>query len=174
VEDELKKIGFEVSILGLLKVIEYPEFYVRSKAAVALGKIGSEDAISGLLKFVEDSDYYVRKSATDTLVNIAKQHKEKVAPDLPHLLTLIPSESGKEVHRLILAIQAACKYYNYPIRQLSLAPAISKHPVNASASIYIQSVEKIKLMSNQPPIFNQQNATIGVNYAAENSNPKII
>jgi hypothetical protein len=29
-------------------------------------------------------------------------------------------------------------------------------------------------MSTQPPIFNQQNATIGVNYAAENSNPRII
>ena len=29
-------------------------------------------------------------------------------------------------------------------------------------------------MSNQPPIFNQPNATIGVNYAAENSNPKFI
>ena len=29
-------------------------------------------------------------------------------------------------------------------------------------------------MSEQQPIFNQQGATIGVNYAAENSNPKII
>jgi hypothetical protein len=29
-------------------------------------------------------------------------------------------------------------------------------------------------MSDQAPIFNQQNATIGVNYAAENSNPRII
>ena len=29
-------------------------------------------------------------------------------------------------------------------------------------------------MSNQPPIFHQENATIGVNYAAENSNPKVI
>jgi hypothetical protein len=28
-------------------------------------------------------------------------------------------------------------------------------------------------MSTQPPIFNQQNATIGLNYAAENSNPQI-
>ncbi|WP_373536623.1 HEAT repeat domain-containing protein [Microcoleus sp.] len=174
VEDELEEMGFEVSILGLLEIIECSDFYVRSKAAVALGTIGSEDAILGLLKFVEDSDYYVRKSATDTLVNIAKQHKEKVTLHLPHLLTLIPSESGTEVHRLILAIQAACKYYNYPIRQLSLTPAIGKQSANASASIYIQSVEKFQLMSNEPPIFQQQNATIGVNYAAENSNPKII
>jgi len=29
-------------------------------------------------------------------------------------------------------------------------------------------------MSNEPPIFNQPNATIGVNYAAEHSNPKVI
>ncbi|MCC3602308.1 MAG: HEAT repeat domain-containing protein [Microcoleus sp. PH2017_29_MFU_D_A] len=173
VEDELEKMGFEVSILELLKIIECSDFYVRSKAAVALGKIGSEEAISALLKLVQDSELYVRQSAADALGNIAKQHAEKVALHLPHLLTLIPSKSGKEVHRLILAIQAACKYYNYSIRQLSLTPEIGKHPANASASIYnIQSVEK--LMSNEPPIFNQQNATIGVNYAAENSNPKII
>jgi hypothetical protein len=68
---------------------------------------------------VKDSDSDVRWIAADALGNIAKQDAEKVAPHLPHLLTLIPSESGKEFHRLILAIQAACKYYNYPIRQLS-------------------------------------------------------
>ncbi|MCU0550566.1 MAG: hypothetical protein MUC48_14550 [Leptolyngbya sp. Prado105] len=39
-------------------------------------------------------------------------------------------------------------------------------------SVNITSVEKLILMSNQSPIFNQQHATIGVNYAAEGSTQK--
>ena len=171
-EDALYKIGSAANP-GLLK-LKHSNSNVHLKVADELGEIGSEEAIPRLLKLVEDSDSDVRMNAANMLANIAKQHKEKVAPHLPHLLTLITSESVKEVHRLILAIQAACKYYNYSIRQLSLTPQNSNQSANSSASIYIQSIEEFKLMSNQPPIFNQHNATIGVNYAAENSNPKII
>ncbi|MEG3988550.1 HEAT repeat domain-containing protein [Microcoleus sp. S28C3] len=172
-EDALYKIGSAANP-GLLKLLEYSNSNVHLKVADELGEIGSEEAIPRLLKLVEDSDSDVRMNAANMLANIAKQHKEKVASHLPHLLTLIPSESVKEVHRLILVIQAACKYYNYEIRQLALLPESGKQSANASANVYIQSVEKFKLMSNEPPIFHQQNATIGVNYAAENSNPKVI
>ena len=172
--DVLGKIGGDQAIPGLLKLVEHSDSDVRRTAADALGKIGDARAIPGLLKLVEDSDSDVRRRAAYALGKIAKQHAEKVVPHLPHLLTLIPSESGQEVHPLILAIQAAYKYYNYPIRKLSLTPESRRHPGNASASVYIQSVEEFKLMSNEPPIFNQPNATIGVNYAAEHSNPKVI
>jgi HEAT repeat protein len=173
--DALGKIGDEKAIPGLLKLLEHSESSVRISAADALGNIGDEKAIPGLLKLLEHSESSVRISAADALGNIAKQHAEKVAPHLPHLLTLIPSESGKEVDRLILVIQAACKYYHYPIRHLSLLPESGRHPANVSASVYnIQSVKEVTVMSNQSPIFNQPNPTIGVNYAAENSNPKVI
>jgi ribosomal 30S subunit maturation factor RimM len=171
--DALGNIGDAQAIPGLLKLVEYSDSEVRKLAADALGKIGDAQAIPGLLKLVEDSDSYVRSTAAYALRNLAKQHAEKLAPHLPHLLTLIPSESCTEFHRLILAIQAACKYYNYPIRHLSLLPESGKHPVKDSASVYIQSVEEFRVMSNQPPIFHQQHATIGVNYAAENSNPNV-
>ena len=124
----LCKIGSEAAIPGLLKLVEHSNSYVREMVLDVLGNIGSETAIPGLLKLVEDSNSYVRRKATKALGKIAKQDKEKIAPHLPHLLTLIPSKSGKEVHRLILAIQAACKYYNYPIRQLSLTPQPAKPP----------------------------------------------
>ena len=143
-------------------------------AKSALDKISYEVMFCGLIKLVEDSDSEVRSNAAHMLANIAQQYTEILAHHLPHLLTLIPSESGEEVHRLILDIQAACKYYNYEIHQWPLLPESAKHPANTSASVYIQSVEELILMSNQSPIFNQQNATIGVNYAAENSNPKVI
>jgi HEAT repeat protein len=118
----LGNIGDDRAIPGLLKLVEHSESYVRSSAASALGKIGDDRAIPGLLKLVEHSESYVRCSAAHALGKIAKQHAEKVAPHLPHLLTLIPSQSGEDFHRLILVIQAACKYYNYRIRDLSLAP----------------------------------------------------
>ncbi|WP_445241748.1 HEAT repeat domain-containing protein [Microcoleus vaginatus] len=118
----LGKIGDEKAIPGLLKLVEDSHSDLRRRAAEALGNIADEKAIPGLLKLVEHSDSDVRRSAADALGNIAKQHAEKVAPHLPHLLTLIPSKSGEKVHRLILAIQAACKYYNYPIRHLSPTP----------------------------------------------------
>ncbi|WP_293124717.1 HEAT repeat domain-containing protein [Microcoleus sp. bin38.metabat.b11b12b14.051] len=118
----LGKIGSELAIFGLLKLVEHSEHYVRSSVAVAFGRIGSDVAIPGLLKLVEDSYSSVRKDAVFVLEYMAKQHTEQVVPHLPHLLTLIPSKFGKEVHHLILAIQAACKYYDYPIRELSLTP----------------------------------------------------
>jgi len=126
--DALGNIGDAQAIGGLLKLLEDSDSDLRWIAADALGKIGDAQAIGGLLKLVKDSNSGVRRRAAYALGKIAKQHAEKLAPHLPHLLTLIPSESGKEFHRLILVLQAACKYYNYPIHQLSLAP----HPAKPS------------------------------------------
>ena len=148
----LAEVRSDKAIPRLFKLVEDSDRNMRSNVPDTLGKIGSEAAVPRLLKFLEDSkvprllkfledsNYNVRKSATNMLVKIAKQHKEKVVPHLPHLLTLIPSESGTEVHRLILAIQAACKYYNYPIRQLSLTPESSKTNNSAGQTINIEKV----------------------------------
>ncbi|WP_333099968.1 HEAT repeat domain-containing protein [Microcoleus sp. Pol12A6] len=153
--DALGNIGGARAIPGLLKLVEDSDSGVRGMAAYALGKIGDARAIPGLLKLVEDSYSRVRWSATDALGEIAKQHTEKVAPHLPHLLTLIPSKSGEKVHSLILAIQAACKYYNYPIHQLSLAPHPAKpsQPTELLAKIdqTTQQIHKrTKQMADQP------------------------
>jgi HEAT repeat protein len=141
--DALGNIGDEKAIPGLLKLVEDSDSDVRSTAADALGNIGDNRAIPGLLKLVEDSDSDVRSTAADALGNIAKQHAEKVAPHLPHLLTLIPSESGEIVHGLFLVIQAACKYYNYPIRQLSLSES-TKAKDSSGQTI----IEKVGIINN--------------------------
>ncbi|MEP6488282.1 HEAT repeat domain-containing protein [Microcoleus vaginatus GB2-A3] len=153
--DALGKIGDEKAIPVLLKLLEHSDSSVRRMAADALGKIGDEKAIPGLLKLLEHSESDVRRMAADALGKIAKQHAEKVAPHLPHLLTLIPSESGKEFHRLILVIQAACKYYNYPIRHLSLAPHPAKPSQPTELLVKIdqttQQIDKrTKQMADQP------------------------
>ena len=138
--DALGKIGSEAGIPGLLKLSEDSYYSVRWMAAYALGEIGSEAGIPGLLKLVKDSNSDVCSRAIDALWKIAKQHTEKVAPHLPHLLTLIPSKSGKEVHSLILAIQATCEYYNYSISQWSLTPESSKTNNSAGQTINIEKV----------------------------------
>ncbi|MEQ8756034.1 MAG: HEAT repeat domain-containing protein [Coleofasciculus sp. G1-WW12-02] len=119
--EALDKIGWERAIPGLFKLVEDSNYYVRRIAAEALGKIGWERAIPSLLKLVEDSDSDVRKSATEALGNIAKKDTGAITQYLPHLLTLIPTDSGEDVLSVILAIQENCKFYNYEIWQEALS-----------------------------------------------------
>ncbi|MEZ2227455.1 MAG: HEAT repeat domain-containing protein [Microcoleus sp.] len=133
--DALENICYESAIFKLIELAEDSSSYLPLSVVDILGKIGSDPTIPGLFELLEDPDSDVRASAADAIANIAKQHAEKVVPHLPHLLTLILPKSGKEVHRLILAIQAACKYYNYPIRQLSLTPEASKIKDSAGLTI---------------------------------------
>ncbi|MEG3845780.1 HEAT repeat domain-containing protein [Microcoleus sp. herbarium19] len=127
--DALENICYESAIFKLIELVDEDSGSdLRLSMVDMLGKIGSEPTIPGLFELLEDSDSDVRWSAADALGKIAKQHTEKVVPHLPHILTLITSKSGKDAHRLILAIQSACKYYNYPIRQLSLTPHPAKLP----------------------------------------------
>ncbi|MEG4250261.1 HEAT repeat domain-containing protein [Microcoleus sp. Pol10D4] len=138
--DALENICYESAIFKLIELVEDSGCALPLSMVDILEKIGSEPTIPGLFELLEDSDSDVRSSAANAIANIAKQHTEKVAPHLPHLLTLIPSKSGTEVHRLILAIQAACKYYNYPIRQLSLTPESTKTNNSAGQTFNIEKV----------------------------------
>ncbi len=116
----LGEIGTEAAIPGLLRLLEHADSFVRERAAYALGEIGTEAAIPGLLRLLEDADSGVRGSAAYALGKIAKKHAETISQHLPHLLTLIPTASGDDALRVILAIQENCKYYNYEIYQAYL------------------------------------------------------
>jgi len=117
----LRETRSDSAIPGLLKLVEDSDYRVRCSAANALGYIGSERAIPALLKLVEDSEYWVHRSATDALGEIAKKNTEAITQYLPHLLTLIPTDSGKNALSVILAIQENCKFYNYEIWQEALS-----------------------------------------------------
>jgi HEAT repeat protein/energy-coupling factor transporter ATP-binding protein EcfA2 len=110
----------EAVISGLLQRLEHSDSFMRWGAAEALGDVGSEAAILGLLQRLEDSNSNIRRSAADALGKITKKHANAISPHLPHLLTLIPTESGEDAHRVIRAIQENCKYYNYEIYQAYL------------------------------------------------------
>ncbi|MBD1872759.1 HEAT repeat domain-containing protein [Nodosilinea sp. FACHB-131] len=90
------------------------------------------------------------------------------------LQTVADKDFLKELLTAILYIQDRCKFYNYEIWQARLAGqqgdgTSSQSDKTISNTITIKTVEKLTIMSEKAPIFNQQNATIGVNYAAEGS-----
>ena len=115
-----------------------------------------------------DDDFNVCSRASDALGDCG-------SPDL--LNNLWHSQLlRRESHFLtaIAAIQKRCKFYNYEIWQASLTDQQDdSSPTQGDKiianTITIQTVEKLTIMSDKAPIFNQQNATIGVNYAAEGS-----
>jgi predicted NACHT family NTPase len=117
----LSQISSEIAIPGLLKLLEDTDATVRTNAAEVLGKIGSETAIPVLLKLVEDSDVTMRQSAAVALSNLAKHHSNIMAQYLSHLLTLIPTYSGKEAFFAFTVIQSNCKFYNYQIYHSTLS-----------------------------------------------------
>ena len=128
----LGQIGNATVIPHLLKLLEDPDSAVRRGIAYALGQIESATAIPHLLKLLADSDLEVSDRAVEALNKIAKKHANTLAP---HLLTLIPTDSGQAAHRVILAIQANCKYYNYAI--FCSPPAQPQPPLAPGTTIHI-------------------------------------
>ncbi|HBY81548.1 MAG TPA: hypothetical protein DEG47_32200, partial [Cyanobacteria bacterium UBA11148] len=178
--EALGEIGSDTAIPGLTQLLVDSTAKVFWSAVEVLGKIGSDKIIPDLIptlsvvliELMEDTNTNVRKTAAETLSEFAKKHTEVVARHLSHLLTLIRTDSGKEIYHVVLTIQEICKYYNYEIFQAHLAAQkadknnIHNRDPNA---ITIQTLERLTIMTDKSPIFNQQHATIGVNYAAEGS-----
>ncbi|GET37650.1 HEAT repeat domain-containing protein [Microseira wollei] len=145
--------------------------YLRSEIARGLKIFKSEKAAIRLLQMIGDSLSIVALSATESLKNLPYLITAKYLPDLRKLISTSTESFALDA---ILAIQNRCQFYNYELFQSPPVPEGCRHPHDASASVYIESVKEITLISDQPPIFNQYNRRIGVNYAAKDSNPKII
>ena len=101
---------------------------------------------------------------------------------LPDLWRLVNGNGGISIFRAIQPIQSSCKFYNYEIQQQAeelrkadrrSLPVVGDDRSSLPATT-TYNVKELILVSEQQPIFNQYNPTIGVNYAAENSNPRII
>ncbi|MBW4450183.1 MAG: HEAT repeat domain-containing protein [Spirirestis rafaelensis WJT71-NPBG6] len=110
----LSLIGSEEAISGLIEALEDSNSFVRSSAARALGTFSSEQAIPALIKLLENIDFFVRTSASEAL---AKIKENSAAKYLPHLMTLIFTQSGQQAVTAISGIQNNCKFYNYEIAQ---------------------------------------------------------
>lgn len=124
--EALGELGFDAAVPSLLKLLDDSDSDTRKEAVEALSKIGSDLAVPKLLKLLKDDSEPVESGsalcqrAESALVNIAKQHPEKIACHLPDLITLIPTNSGKLALKVITGIQANCKFYNYSIKKARL------------------------------------------------------
>jgi len=118
----LDKIGSNIAIPGLLKLLERP--HCRS----------------------------VRDSAAEGLSKIAKKHPETTAQYLPTLLKLILTDFGNgQVLEAITTIQANCKYYNYEIYQAHLAAQKADRPTNLTSDrpiTYEVNAEVVQIVEN--------------------------
>ena len=169
----LRQIGSEAAIAALLTALEHPNNEVRGNAAVALGQIGGEAAIAALLTALEDLGLDVPGTAAHGLKQIGR------ATTIAALWQLYFRQPRVQLEEAISAIQNRCKFYNYDIWQTLLAAqqndsTPSQSDKTIANTITIQTVEKLTIMSDKAPVFNQQHATIGVNYAAEGSQQDFI
>jgi HEAT repeat protein/energy-coupling factor transporter ATP-binding protein EcfA2 len=169
----LEKIGGEKTIQGLLRVLENNENWcIRRDAINILGKIGCETTIPRLLNIFNNEDilgdgaWEIYQSAIDALAKFS-------TPDYLAVLWNIYFQNPEiDLTRAIHAIQNRCQFYNYEIWQAHLTAQKADHQAKPNSDpnvITIQTLERLNIMTDKAPIFNQQHATIGVNYAAEDS-----
>ena len=118
----LGMIGNQKAVKHLIQSLSDLNAGIRKGAVSGLGYIGSEQVVEPLIQALKDLDDDVCKSAAYLLMQICKNdcNLPILAQQLPHLLTLISTESSQQALSVITAIQARCKYYNYDIAQTPL------------------------------------------------------
>jgi HEAT repeat protein len=171
--DALEKIRGEKTIQGLLRALgKNKNWDIRRGAINVLGKIGCKTIIPRLLNILNNEDildngaWEICESAIDALAKMC-------TPDyLADLWNVYFQNPEIDLTRTIYAIQNRCQFYNYEIWQAHLIAQkadYQTHPNSDPNAITIQTLESLTIMTDKAPIFNQQHATIGVNYAAEGS-----
>jgi HEAT repeat protein len=145
VAEALDRISSGKVVVPLIATLKDRDSYVRRKAAKALVKIDSGKAVAPLIATLKDDDYDTRSKAAKALVKIAESDLNLpiITQQLPHLLTLIPTESSQEALSVITAIQARCKYYNYNIAQTPLPPEDNPNPTIGNTYNFFGEVEQV-------------------------------
>jgi HEAT repeat protein/energy-coupling factor transporter ATP-binding protein EcfA2 len=135
------------------------------------------DALEDIDTKLRDLTFLQALESEDSSVRLRAIDKSGQSGDpelLSRLQDLLLEKAGENPSgNLLLAIsgiQRRCGYYNYDIARSSLPPPVQSVVSDVSARLYIASVGEFTVVSEKPQItFNQEKATIGVNYAAEGS-----
>jgi HEAT repeat protein len=120
----LGRIGNERAVEPLIQAFKDQNFTTRRIVAEALGNIANHKAVAVLIQALEDKKSVVCRRSAEALIKIADidRNLPTLTQQLPHLLTLIPTEASQQALSVITTIQSRCKYYNYDIAQTSLPP----------------------------------------------------
>jgi HEAT repeat protein len=141
----LGMIGSDKVVEPLIVALKDKDKYVQRNAAKALGVIGSGKAVEPLIVVLKDEDEFVRMYPRQALIKIADNDRNlpTLTQQLPHLLTLIPTEASQQALSVITAIQAQCKYYNYDIAQTPLPPEDNPNPTTSNTYIFKAPVGQV-------------------------------
>jgi HEAT repeat protein len=158
----LGKIGSEKAVEHLIQALKNQDFFVRRDAVKALGKIGSEKAVEHLIQELKEQNNYHMLLVTAQSLEIivaADRNLPSLTQQLPHLLTLIPTESSQQALSVITAIQSRCKYYNYDIAQTPLPPEDNPNPTIGNTYNFYDKVGQVveKLTVQRDNIATQNN-----------------
>jgi HEAT repeat protein len=158
----LGKIGSEKAVEHLIQALKNQDFFVRRDAVKALGKIGSEKAVEHLIQELKEQNNYHMLLVTAQSLEIivaADRNLPSLTQQLPHLLTLIPTEANQQALSVITAIQSRCKYYNYDIAQTPLPPEDNPNPTIGNTYNFYDKVGQVveKLTVQRDNIATQNN-----------------
>ena len=193
----LGNLGDETAVKGLLNALEDEDSSVRYHAAKALGKLSSQEIIPELSQLLQDPNKS-NETLEAAILALGESHNEEAVPELLKLLkdgdvsirydvikalkeigSATALDKLQELQKImddnfvyaIASIQERCQYYNYELEEerKAIATQTDGEERSLEQSITIPSGGIIIIMTDKSPTFNQQNATIGVNYAAEGS-----
>nr|WP_277881516.1 HEAT repeat domain-containing protein [Leptolyngbya sp. FACHB-17] len=181
--EALKSINDTAAIPCLISLLDDEDMSVRRNAASALSHFGSDAGVETLIQdLLEISALYTSLDEQADLGALPDEYESsRIAIALgqiasPEIIKRIYecalTAEIPEAFNAIEMIQSRCKFYNYKVFQsfLKAQKADRQTPQNnESNAITVQTIERLTIMTDKAPIFNQQNATIGVNYAAEGS-----
>ena len=132
-----------------------------------------EGVSNQIFQLLKHSNSRVCQSVVEALSRMAHP---KLLSELWQYQETLPNT---EIYVAISKIQNRCKFYNYEIWQsyLESQKPNPRHNECDEYGVYdklIVYTENLSIMTDQQPIFNQQGATIGVNYAASGSKIEVI
>jgi len=175
--ESLGRIGNNKAVKSLIHVLFDMKSNEDIKISVveALGRISGSEAIISLIQFL--STFHIRNYDDEDDLNLdtreytvevlryltdATSNLPTLTQQLPHLVTLIPTEASEQALSVITAIQSRCKYYNYAIAQMTLPPEDKANP-NTGNTYNTFNAPVGQVIENQ---------TVGRDNVATQNNPK--
>jgi len=138
-------IGREESIDLLISRFEKKDYSLSNNIVEALGNIGGDKAVGILIQILENDEFDVKENVVQALRKSAEidRNLPTLTQQLPHLVTLIPTEASQQALSVITAIQSRCKYYNYEIVQMTLPPEDKANPSTGNTYIFQAPVSQV-------------------------------
>jgi len=138
-------IGREESIDLLISRFEKKDYSLSNNIVEALGNIGGDKAVGILIQILENDEFGVKENVVQALRKIAEidRNLPTLTRQLPHLLTLVPTEASQQALSVITTIQSRCKYYNYDISQMTLPPEDKANSTTGNTFIFHEKVAQV-------------------------------